>query len=77
MMVPVEESRRVGSFNAAWGHFEADPMHAGVTIYVDWGGDRAASLIWDGLEAAEFDIPDDINKIEHVFSFWEALPENY
>ncbi|NMC04103.1 MAG: hypothetical protein GYA24_02765 [Candidatus Lokiarchaeota archaeon] len=77
VMVPVEESRRVGSFNAAWGHFEADPMYAGVTMYVDWGGGRAPSMSWVELEASEFDIPEDINKIEHVFSFWEALPENY
>ncbi|MEX2684653.1 MAG: hypothetical protein Q6373_023985 [Candidatus Sigynarchaeota archaeon] len=79
VMVPVEESRRVGSFDASWGHFSHDPLNAGVTMYVD--RDRMPTVTWTDLLLNEFEIPSDVfeNKqyLDDVFSFWEALPDNY
>ncbi|NMC04981.1 MAG: hypothetical protein GYA24_07215 [Candidatus Lokiarchaeota archaeon] len=60
-------------------HFQTgeDPYNAGVTMYVDYSNGRVATMTWADLEFGEFEIPDGTGKIDQVFSFWEAVPDNY
>lgn len=46
-------------------------------MYVDYSNGRVATMTWADLEFGEFEIPDGTGKIDQVFSFWEAVPDNY